>query len=70
MAALHKLFPLMQNKYSLTAQQEIALFRNKASQLAALDYYVSLQSDVFISASPGNMHNAMVSYLCRTFFCS
>lgn len=65
MAALRKLFPLMQNKYSLTAQQEIALFKNKASQLAALDYYVSLQSDVFISASPGNMHNALVGH--RTY---
>eukprot|EP00250_Pteridium_aquilinum_P016139 c22960_g1_i1 orf=440-1549(+) len=65
MAALHELFPLMQNKYSLTTQQEIASFRNKASQLAAIDYYVSLQSDVFISASPGNMHNALVGH--RTY---
>ncbi|OMO50749.1 hypothetical protein CCACVL1_30279, partial [Corchorus capsularis] len=31
----------------------------KAFLLAAVDYYVSLQSDIFISASPRNMHNAM-----------
>ena len=61
MAGLRQLFPYMQTKYSLTTHQEIAAFKNKASQLAALDYYVSLNSDVFISASPGNMHNALVS---------
>ncbi|KAH7441271.1 hypothetical protein KP509_03G031700 [Ceratopteris richardii] len=65
MAPLQKLFPLMQSKFSLTSEQEITPFRNKASQLAALDYYVSLQSDVFISASPGNMHNALVGH--RTY---
>ncbi|MCO5564497.1 hypothetical protein L7F22_018158 [Adiantum nelumboides] len=65
MAALHKLFPLVQNKYSLTTDKEIGQFRGKASQLAALDYYVSLQSDIFISASPGNMHNALVGH--RTY---
>lgn len=65
MGALHNLFPLMKNKYSLSTEQEIAPFRHKASILAALDYYVSLQSDVFISASPGNMHNALVGH--RTY---
>jgi hypothetical protein len=60
MDALRQLFPFMHTKYSLTTRQEMAAFRNKASQLAALDYYVSLNSDVFISASPGNMHNALV----------
>jgi hypothetical protein len=33
----------------------------KASVLAALDYYISMHSDIFISSSPGNMHNALVS---------
>ncbi|PWA93685.1 hypothetical protein CTI12_AA068460 [Artemisia annua] len=28
---------------------------------AAVDYYVSMHTDVFISASPRNMHNAMLS---------
>jgi hypothetical protein len=40
----------------------------KASVLAALDYYISMHSHIFISASPGNMHNALVSsHVTMTF---
>eukprot|EP00249_Psilotum_nudum_P018969 c27044_g1_i1 orf=418-1989(+) len=62
MAALRRLFPLMENKYSLTTEEEITALRGRASLLAALDYYVSLESDIFVSASPGNMHNALVGH--------
>lgn len=61
LAALKELFPLMEDKKSLASAEERARIKGKASLLAALDYYVGLQSDMFISASPGNMHNAMVS---------
>ncbi|KAK1315586.1 Uncharacterized protein QJS10_CPA05g01500 [Acorus calamus] len=64
-SALRKLFPLMEDKKSLASEAELAKIEGKASLLAALDYYVSMHSDVFISASPGNMHNAMVSH--RTY---
>ena len=40
--------------------EERARVEGKASLLAAVDYYVSLQSDIFMSASKGNMHNALV----------
>lgn len=63
-SALRNLFPRMEGKNSLASSEERALIKGKASLLAAVDYYVSMQSDVFISASPGNMHNALVSYLC------
>ncbi|CAA0812521.1 O-fucosyltransferase family protein [Striga hermonthica] len=64
-SALQSLFPLMASKKSLASSEERARIEGKASLLAAVDYYVSLQSDIFISASPGNMHNAVVGH--RTY---
>lgn len=60
-STLRKVFPLLEDKKSLTSPMERAGVAGKASLSAAVDYYVSLHSDVFISASPGNMHNALVS---------
>uniref|UniRef100_A0A7N0TTQ6 O-fucosyltransferase family protein n=1 Tax=Kalanchoe fedtschenkoi TaxID=63787 RepID=A0A7N0TTQ6_KALFE len=65
LSALRNLFPLMEDKKSLASSEERAQIKGKASLLAAVDYYVSMHSDIFISASPGNMHNAMVGH--RTF---
>ncbi|KAE9609084.1 hypothetical protein Lal_00020541 [Lupinus albus] len=62
LATLTKLFPLMEDKKSLASAEELAKFTGKASLLAAIDYYVSMHSDIFISASPGNMHNALVGH--------
>ncbi|KVI03153.1 GDP-fucose protein O-fucosyltransferase [Cynara cardunculus var. scolymus] len=59
-AALRQLFPYMEDKKSLASSAERAQINGKASLSAAVDYYVSMHSDIFISASPGNMHNAMV----------
>lgn len=64
-SSLRKLFPLMEDKKSLVSEEELSKVEGKASLLAAVDYYVSMHSDIFISASPGNMHNAMVGH--RTF---
>ncbi|XP_016481431.1 O-fucosyltransferase 31 [Nicotiana tabacum] len=61
-SALHQLFPFMEDKKSLAASHELSEVEGKASLLAALDYYVSMQSDIFISASPGNMHNALLGH--------
>ncbi|KAF2292952.1 hypothetical protein GH714_034250 [Hevea brasiliensis] len=60
-STLRKLFPLMEDKKSLASSEERTQIKGKASLLAAVDYYVGLHSDIFISASPGNMHNALVS---------
>lgn len=60
-STLRKLFPLMEDKKSLASAEERAQIKGKASLLAAVDYYVGMHSDIFISASPGNMHNALVS---------
>lgn len=64
-ATLRSLFPLMEDKKSLASSEERAQIKGKASLLAAVDYYVSMHSDIFVSASPGNMHNAMVGH--RTY---
>ncbi|CAK9186595.1 unnamed protein product [Ilex paraguariensis] len=61
-STLRKLFPLMEDKKSIASVEERAKVQGKASLLAAVDYYVSMQSDIFISASPGNMHNALVGH--------
>ncbi|WVZ21566.1 hypothetical protein V8G54_008888 [Vigna mungo] len=62
LATLSKLFPLMEDKKSLASTEELAKVKGKASILASVDYYVSMHSDIFISASPGNMHNALVAH--------
>ncbi|XP_074333792.1 O-fucosyltransferase 39-like [Apium graveolens] len=64
-STLRELFPLMEDKKSLASSEERANIKGKASLLAAVDYYVGMQSDIFVSASPGNMHNAMVGH--RTY---
>ncbi|CAL9226710.1 unnamed protein product [Arabidopsis halleri] len=61
-STLRKLFPGIENKKSLASAEELADVQGKASLMAAVDYYVSMKSDIFISASPGNMHNALLAH--------
>ncbi|CAO2834532.1 unnamed protein product [Amaranthus hypochondriacus] len=61
-STLLKLFPLLEDKRSLATADEREKVEGKASLLAAVDYYVSMHSDIFISASPGNMHNAILGH--------
>ncbi|KAL0873397.1 hypothetical protein Bca101_023102 [Brassica carinata] len=61
-STLRKLFPVIENKKSLASAEELAEVEGKASLMAAVDYYVSMKSDIFISASPGNMHNALLAH--------
>jgi len=51
----------MEDKRSLASEEELADVEGKASMLAALDYYINMHRDIFISAPPGNMHNALVN---------
>jgi hypothetical protein len=63
MSFLQNLFPGMVTKNTLATAEELQRFAGKASQLAAIDFHVSLHSDIFISASRGNMHNSLVRAL-------
>ena len=42
-------------KETLLEPSDLRLFQNHSSQMAALDYLVSLESDIFIPTYDGNM---------------
>ena len=42
-------------KEKLLDPSELGYFRNHSSQMAALDYLVSLESDIFVPTYDGNM---------------
>lgn len=48
-------FPLLVRKESLLDHEDLHHFKNQSSQMAALDYMVSLESDIFIPTYDGNM---------------
>ncbi|KAH9739710.1 rhamnogalacturonan I rhamnosyltransferase 1 [Citrus sinensis] len=54
MAALAEAFPNLVRKETLL-KSDLKFFQNHSSQMAALDYLVSLESDIFIPTYDGNM---------------
>ncbi|KAF5468132.1 hypothetical protein F2P56_012309 [Juglans regia] len=58
MADLRSRYPILKSKEKL-ASEELEPFMDHASQLAALDYIVSVESDVFIPSYSGNMARAV-----------
>ncbi|XP_073293964.1 rhamnogalacturonan I rhamnosyltransferase 1-like [Primulina huaijiensis] len=50
-----KAFPNMVKKETLLEPSDLMFFRNHSSQMAALDYLVSLESDIFVPTYDGNM---------------
>ncbi|KAL5705133.1 O-fucosyltransferase 7 [Ranunculus cassubicifolius] len=59
MADLQSRFPLLMSKEKLASVEELEPFTSHASQMAALDYIVSVESDVFIPSYSGNMARAV-----------
>ncbi|KAM7464424.1 hypothetical protein LguiA_032545 [Lonicera macranthoides] len=55
LASLREAFPNLVKKETLLPPSELAPFQNHSSQMAALDYIVSLESDIFIPTYKGNM---------------
>ncbi|XP_022945630.1 O-fucosyltransferase 3-like [Cucurbita moschata] len=55
LAALREAFPLIVKKETLLSPEELHLFRNHSSQMAALDFMVSIASNTFIPTYDGNM---------------
>ncbi|CAM6008627.1 unnamed protein product [Sphagnum balticum] len=55
MAKLRAAFPNVVRKEMLLTPEELKPFRNRSTQLAALDYMVSVASNVFIPTYYGNM---------------
>ncbi|KAK6257333.1 hypothetical protein QUC31_000792 [Theobroma cacao] len=59
MADLRSHYPMLMSKEKLASVEELEPFTNHASQMAALDYIVSVESDVFIPSYSGNMARAV-----------
>ncbi|KAI5654894.1 hypothetical protein M9H77_32081 [Catharanthus roseus] len=59
MADFQSRYPLLMNKEKLASVEELEPFTNHASQMAALDYIVSVESDIFIPSYSGNMARAV-----------
>ncbi|GMI90604.1 hypothetical protein like AT1G22460 [Hibiscus trionum] len=59
MADLRSRYPMLMSKEKLASVEELEPFTNHSSQMAALDYIVSVESDVFIPSYSGNMAKAV-----------
>ncbi|KAG6532841.1 rhamnogalacturonan I rhamnosyltransferase 1-like isoform X1 [Zingiber officinale] len=55
MRALSEAFPNLVRKETLLGSSDLRYFQNHSSQMAALDYMVSLASDIFVPTYDGNM---------------
>ena len=55
MAPLRSLFPRISRKETLLAKEDLQVISAYASRMAAVDYYVALESDVFVANNNGNM---------------
>lgn len=55
MAPLRATYPNLVRKETLLEPSDLRYFQNHSSQMAALDYLVSLESDIFVPTYDGNM---------------
>uniref|UniRef100_J3N6F1 O-fucosyltransferase family protein n=2 Tax=Oryza brachyantha TaxID=4533 RepID=J3N6F1_ORYBR len=62
MSPLRQLFPLLQTKDTLTSPEELAQFKGHSSRLAALDYTVCLQSEVFVTTQGSNFPHFLMGH--------
>ncbi|KAK8921031.1 hypothetical protein KSP39_PZI020698 [Platanthera zijinensis] len=62
MADLRARFPLLMSKETIASAAELEPFVHHASQMAALDYIVSVESDVFVPSYSGNMARAVAGH--------
>lgn len=62
MEDLESRFPILMSKEKLASVDELESFSRHASQMAALDYIVSVESDVFVPSYSGNMARAVAGH--------
>jgi len=62
MAPLRQIFPLLATKDSLALPEELAQFKGHSSRLAALDYTVCVQSEVFVTTQGGNFPHFLMGH--------
>lgn len=56
---LKRVFPYLYRKEDLALPEELKPFEKKASLMAAIDYIVSENSNVFLASHGGNMGHAI-----------
>ncbi|CAD6333605.1 unnamed protein product [Miscanthus lutarioriparius] len=62
MASLLEMFPLLQTKETLASEEELAPFKNFSSRMAAVDYSVCAQSEVFVTTQGGNFPHFLMGH--------
>ncbi|VAI04252.1 unnamed protein product [Triticum turgidum subsp. durum] len=62
MAPLRQMFPLLQTKDTLALSEELAEFEGYSSRLAALDYTVCVQSEVFVTTQGWNFPHFLMGH--------
>nr|XP_029118394.1 O-fucosyltransferase 9 isoform X2 [Elaeis guineensis] len=62
MAPLHQLFPHLETKDTLASTDELAPFKGHSSRLAALDYTMCANSEVFVTTQGGNFPHFMMGH--------
>ncbi|KAK7273838.1 hypothetical protein RIF29_14902 [Crotalaria pallida] len=62
MTPLLEMFPNLETKETLASEEELALFKNYSSRMAAIDYTVCLHSEVFVTTQGGNFPHFLVGH--------
>ncbi|KAJ0573218.1 putative GDP-fucose protein O-fucosyltransferase [Helianthus annuus] len=66
MDSLAAAYPKLVRKEILLGAVDLQYFQNHSSQMAALDYLVSLESDIFVPTYDGNMAKVVEGHLRYT----
>ncbi|CAO2161217.1 unnamed protein product [Urochloa humidicola] len=69
LAALKAAYPKLVRKEKILSPDELRPFQNHSTQMAALDYMVSLASDIFIPSYDGNMARVVEGHRRYMGFC-
>ncbi|XVF02851.1 hypothetical protein REPUB_Repub04eG0210200 [Reevesia pubescens] len=62
MAPLLEMFPNLQTKGMLASEEELAPYKNFSSRMAAIDYTVCLNSEVFVTTQGGNFPHFLMGH--------
>jgi hypothetical protein len=62
MEPLRRMFPLLQTKEMLLTPEELHRFKGFSSRLAAIDYTVCLESEVFVTTQGGNFPQILMGH--------
>lgn len=71
LAPLKALFPNFHTKETLASKEELAEFQSYSSRMAALDFVVCDESDVFVANNNGNMAKILAGkrYIYSSYVC-